>query len=248
MKKSIPMNVLRIAIFCSVLFPISLGGLCLGQQSGKHLFILSGQSNMQGHRPKEAFIPAVNKTFGEQNVIVIQDAQGGQPIHRWYKEWKSPEGSPPKQIGDLYDRLMTKVQPAIKDQKIASVTFLWMQGENDARRQWGEVYADSLVGLHKQLSQDLKRDDVNFVIGRLSDCGNDNKRFKHWTMIREAQVATANGNEQFAWVDTDDLNDGTNRSGKKIQNDLHYSAEGYKTLGKRFAKKSIDLIQKRQTK
>ncbi len=203
---------------------------------------------MQGHRPKEAFIPAVNKTFGEENVIVIQDAQGGQPIHRWYKEWKSPEGSPPKQIGDLYDRLMTKVQPAIKDQKIASVTFLWMQGENDARRQWGEVYGDSLVGLHKQLSQDLKRDDVNFVIGRLSDCGNDNKRFKHWTMIREAQVATADGSEQFAWVDTDDLNDGTNRSGKKIQNDLHYSAEGYKTLGKRFAKKSIDLIQKRQTK
>ena len=240
------MNLLKTATCFSLVWV--MGGICLGQSPGKHLFILSGQSNMKGHRPDEAFTPAVSKALGKENVIVIQDAQGGQPIHRWYKQWKSPQGDQPKQIGDLYDRLMSKVKPAIKDQPLESVTFLWMQGENDARQQWGAVYGDSLVGLHRQLSQDLKRDDVNFVIGRLSDCGNDNKRFKHWTMIREAQVATADGNEQFAWVDTDDLNDGTNRSGKAIKNDLHYSAEGYKTLGKRFAEKSLGLIKQQQAK
>ena len=34
-------------------------------ETGKHLFILSGQSNMQGHRPEEAFVPAIKVAFGE---------------------------------------------------------------------------------------------------------------------------------------------------------------------------------------
>ena len=33
-------------------------------EDGKHLFILSGQSNMQGHRPDEAFTPAVKAALG----------------------------------------------------------------------------------------------------------------------------------------------------------------------------------------
>jgi len=45
-------------------------------------------------------------------------------------------------------------------------------------------------------------------------------------------------------VDTDDLNDGkkTNK-GEEIKNDLHYSADGYKILGQRFAGKAIALIE-----
>ena len=48
---------------------------------------------------------------------------------------------------------------------------------------------------------------------------------------------------QVPWVNTDDLNDGKNRKGKPIKNDLHYSGEGYKTLGERFAKSALELIQ-----
>ena len=42
-------------------------------QEAKHLFILSGQSNMQGHRPDEAFTPAVQEALGTELVIVIQE-------------------------------------------------------------------------------------------------------------------------------------------------------------------------------
>ena len=35
----------------------------LAVAQGKHLFILSGQSNMVGHRPQEAFLPAVEKAL-----------------------------------------------------------------------------------------------------------------------------------------------------------------------------------------
>lgn len=228
-------------MFCGMLV-LASGVMAEGQ--GSHLFILSGQSNMAGHRPDEAFTPAVEAVFGKANVIVVQDAVGGQPIQRWWKEWKSPEGVAPETTGDLYDRLMKKVEAATKGREIASVSFFWMQGERDARQKWGGVYEASLRGLYAQLSKDLGRDDVIFVNGRLSDFDMKNSRYPHWTMIREIQVKVAESDPRFDWVDTDDLNDGLNRKGKNISNDLHYSADGYKTLGKRFADKAIVLIQK----
>ena len=89
-----------------------------------------------------------------------------------------------------------------------------MQGERDAKMRWGKVYAASLKGLHKQLSKDLGREDVNFVIGRLSDFDMKNSRYPHWTMVREEQVKVAKSSKRFSWVNTDDLNDGLNRRGK----------------------------------
>ena len=223
--------------------------LCIVAQAehhAKHLFILSGQSNMQGHRPEEAFTPTVEKALGKDKVIVVQDALGGQPIHRWWKQWKTPEGKKPAQSGDLYDRLMSKVNPAIKGKKLASVSFVWMQGERDAKMGWGDLYEEALVGLHAQLAKDLGRNpkEMTFVIGRLSDFDMNNKRYVHWTKVREAQVKVADSSQKFTWVDTDDLNDGKNRRGKDIKDDLHYSAEGYKTLGLRFAEASLKTLGK----
>jgi|GEM_PF-130577 len=214
------------------------------QASGKHFFILSGQSNMAGHRPEEAFTPAVEKALGKENVIVVQDAKGGQPIMQWFKEWKDPQGKKNPGSGKLYDQLMAKVKPAIKGQELQTVTFLWMQGENDARKQLGPVYEGSLMGLYNQLSKDLGRDDIRFVIGRLSDYDMANKKYPHWTMIRDIQVKVAESDPKFDWVNTDDLNEGKNRAGKPIKDDLHYSGEGYKTFGKRMAEKALELIGK----
>jgi len=213
-----------------------------GAEQGKHLFILSGQSNMERLNPDESFRPTIVGKFGTDNVIVIKDSLGGQPIRRWYKNWKPAQGDEPKATGDLYDRLMNKVKAAIKDQNIKTVTFIWMQGERDARESLGDVYAASLAGLLGQLKNDMQRQDINFVIGRISDFDLDNKNYPHWTKVREAQVKFAESNKRYAWIDTDDLNDGVNQEGKEIKNDLHMSVEGYKTLGRRFAEKAIALI------
>ena len=204
-----------------------------------HLFILSGQSNMAGLDPNISYTPTVTKAFADDTVIVVKDAQGGQPIRRWYKKWKPAEGDKPTADGVLYDKLMKKVNAAIADKKPDTVTFVWMQGERDAKEKHGTVYGASMAGLIKQLSDDLKRTDVNFVIGRLSDFDNDNKRYPHWTIVRDAQVKVADDDKKRgAWVDTDDLN------GPK--NGLHYTKDGYKELGKRFANKSIALVKKNQ--
>jgi hypothetical protein len=192
-------------------------------EKGKHLFILSGQSNMVGLNPDLSFTPTVVEKFGEDNVIVVKFAQGGKPIRRWYKKWKPAKGDEPQSTGDLYDRLMSMVNTAIKGKKIETVTFVWMQGERDAKDKHDQVYAKSLNGLVNQLSEDLGRKDVNFVIGRLSDCVMNSS---HWVAIREAQMKVAEGSKRGAWVDTDDLNDGINKKGKKVKNDLHYTVEG----------------------
>ena len=215
---------------------------CSGQESGKHLFILSGQSNMVGMRPAESFAPKVEAALGKDRVIIVKSAYGGQPIRRWYRDWRPATGNEPQAQPDLFDSLMLKVHGAIGDENIASITFVWMQGERDARESLGEVYERSLLGLHEQLCDELSRPDINMVIGRLSDFDMQNERYPHWTMVREAQVSVSDASPRFAWVDTDDLNDGTNRQGKSITNDLHLSAEGYKALGERFALQSLELI------
>ena len=213
--------------------------------NGKHLFILSGQSNMQAHKPEEAFTPAVSKHFGDDKVIVVQDALGGQAIQRWYKNWKSPQGQKPETTGDLYERLMSKVKSAIKGQELTSVTFIWMQGERDAKMLWGEVYEESLRGLISQIKNDLQLKKLNVIIGRLSDFDLKNEKYKHWTMVRTIQVKVAESTKNATWINTDDLNTGTSRRGKKYVDDLHMSVEGYKTMGKRYAAAAIKLIKEK---
>ncbi len=215
---------------------------CISNNTGKHLFILSGQSNMQALEPEESFTPEIEAEFGKENIIIFKDALGGKPIRRWYKNWKPKEGSSPKANPDLYEKLINKVNVAIKDEEIKTVTFIWMQGERDAKEKQGDVYEKSLLGLYNQLSTDINRNDMNFIIGRLSDFDMNNEKYEHWTMVREAQLKVANSNPRFSWINTDDLNDGVNRNGENINNDLHMSAEGYKTLGSRFAKKAIQII------
>ena len=170
-----------------ILIFLTAGLSYVAHAQGKHLFILSGQSNMAGLNPQISFTPAVEDAFGKDNVIVVKDAKGGRPIRMWYKKWQPAEGkSDMAKNGVLYDSLMKKVTAAIKDKKIASVTFVWMQGERDAKEQHAEVYAASFKGVLEQLKADLKLTDINFVIGRLSDFDMDNKRYKHWTKVRIA--------------------------------------------------------------
>ncbi len=231
-------------IIALAFFAIFTSACSTFNEPGKHLFILSGQSNMEGLQPHTSFTPTVKKFLGPDNILIVKDAEGGRPIRRWYKGMKLPIPDEGQLIGDLYDRLMTKVRQVIKPETIRTVTFVWMQGEEDAFEEHGEIYAVNLKGLIDQLRHDLSRQDINVVIGRLSDYdGLSRRRSEHWTMIRNAQVEVATADPHTEWVDTDDLNDGRNWEGHEIENNLHYSVEGYNILGQRFADKAIQLIK-----
>ena len=232
-----PSNIIIICFTTLLIFACS-------KQEGKHLFILSGQSNMANLRPEESFSPEIEAEFGKENVLIVKHALGGAPIRRWYRNWKPIEGNDPVAQPDLYDTLWNKINISIEKEKIATVTFIWMQGERDAREELGEVYEKSLMGLYDQLSSDLKRTDINFIIGRLSDFDMLNENYPHWEMIRDIQVKVGESDVRFGWINTDDLNDGYNREGHKIEDDLHMSAEGYVEMGERFSDKSIEIIHR----
>ena len=217
-----------------------------------HLFILSGQSNMQGMDPETGFMTEATKLFGDEKVVYIKVAKGGQPICRWLEEWETIateaglDENHRKRIHkggevEFYQPILDQYEEMLKQHpKFASITFCWMQGERDAKMQWASVYEESLMGLYQQMSEDLGRDDIIFVVGRLSDNGIGKEQ---WDQIRVIQVKVADSDDKFAWVDTDDLNDGKNRKGREIKDDLHYSSEGYRIFGERMAAEAIQRIK-----
>jgi hypothetical protein len=213
------------------------------EDKGKHLFILSGQSNMVGLKPEVSFTPAVTKAFGKDNVIVVKDAHGAQSIRSWAKsnhELPPPTtGRVPKVRGALYGLLMEKVKAAIAGQSLKTVTFVWMQGESDLNNTAYDTYLKELLG---QLEADLAFKKINLVIGRISDAGLEGKNRQRSLAIRRIQQEFAEAHPRGAWVDTDDLND--LKDGEKVVHDLHYTKEGYQILGTRFAEKAIALIEK----
>lgn len=228
------------------------GAAVAAEENGKHVFILSGQSNMARLDPAETFSPAVARQFGNGNCIVIKQAAAGKPIRCWYRDWKPGKDWKPEKPDDSiavqedYSRsLIKQYHDAIKGQAVKSVTLIWMQGESDALERHGAVYEQSLKGFVAQMEKDLQRPDLNVVIGRISDYGST-QNMPQWELVRAAQVHFADSAPRCGWVDTDDLNDGIILNGKLIINDLHYSADGYKTLGKRFAEKAVTLIHKRE--
>jgi len=227
-------------VACCLFLVCPARGEVLKEEVSAHLFILSGQSNMARMDPGLSFVPAVEAAFGAGRVIVVHAAWGGQPIRRWYRGWKSSSGETTEPTGDLYDRMMTQVNQAVGERSIETVTFVWMQGERDALRRHGDVYEESLRGLIRQLTGDLGHDDIHLVIGRLSDSAN----YKDWRMVRAAQMEVAGEHPRAVWIDTDDLNSGINEKGAEIHNDLHFSVDGYKILGQRFADAAILLIKK----
>ena len=229
------------SFFIIIISVVTGFGLLKAEVSGKHLFILSGQSNMARFKPALWFTPEIGKELGAENVIVSFHAQGGQPISKWYKEWKSSKGETDPDAGKIYDAMMKATQTKINGEKIQTVTFIWMQGEADSKAQNSDVYLASLNGLKKQLEEDLQRTDINFIIGRLSDSGffrrRDKKRIEnlHWEEIRKAQQSFADASQRAVWIDTDDLN------GEK--NELHLiKPDGYSMLGERYVEAALKLL------
>ena len=142
-----PSSILKtLSLFTSITFLTLLLTASVVKAADKpvHLFILSGQSNMQGMDPETGFMPEAKKLFGDEEIVYIKVAKGGQPICRWLEEWVAiakEKGLDEKHIKRIHkDGKVEFYQPILdqykemleKHPKFASVTFCWMQGERDA--------------------------------------------------------------------------------------------------------------------
>jgi hypothetical protein len=210
-------------------------------QEPAHLFILSGQSNMRKPLP-ETFRGCVQQVFGEDKVLVTTAAWPSQPIKHWVHDWSPPEGvsdPSPERNGALYDKLIANVTRSVKGRPLASVTYIWMQGEADASNGWASVYHDSFLAILEQLERDLDVERVNFVVGRINE---------YWLTKRDGQamrdvlVRLGESHPHGDWIDTDDLNRGVNPWGGYSFEDGHFPPPGYRVMAQRFAKKACRLI------
>ena len=176
-------------------------------------------------------------------------SQGNQHIHRWLEEWdeiaknKGLEENHRKHIlrgrkATFSQSILKKYKELLKEfPKPASVTFCWMQGESDTQGGVSVAYKDSLKLLISNLRRDLKRPDMNVIIGRIADYALDKKECVE---IRRIQIEIANEDPHGAWVDTDDLNN--IEVNAVMTNDIHYDKKGYTVLGQRFARQAHALI------
>lgn len=213
-------------------------------KSGNHLFILSGQSNMTVHLVN-GFSAKAEDVFGKENVTVAMSMKSGRGIRFWCSDYPYPGNRKPSEQelldnGSLYKPLIDAVKVAAGDKTFDTVTFIWMQGESDARKGTSEVYAESFMMLFNRLKSDLKRDDMKFVIGRLSDFDMKNQKSSHWTQMREVQVKLAEDHDEGDWINTDDLID----EDPHAAGDLHYGKVASVKLGERFALKAIEMIER----
>ena len=234
---------------------ISTGSLhAIEKNNGVHLFVLSGQSNMQGMDPETGFMTEAEKLFKDEKVVYIKVAKGAQPICRWLEEWEDiakEKGLDEKHRqrilkGEgvlLYQPILDQYKEMLeKYPKPASVTFCWMQGERDANGGAYPAYKDSLKLLISKLRRDLKRPDMNIVIGRLSDAAPDSPA---WVAMRKIQLEIVDEDPSGAWVDCDDLND--KLVDGVMKSVVHYNRpEGYVVLGQRFAAQGYALIKGRK--
>jgi len=207
----------------------------------RHLFVLSGQSNMQGLKPESSFLPELKKLLPEADIQHVKFARGGQPIRKWVKTWdeiaKKYELKALNDPGAFYDEVLKQARGNIAQGKPKTITFLWMQGERDGKTGLAAAYEESIKTLITNLRKDLDTPEMNFVIGRLCD----HLDHDQWNAVRAAQVKVAEDDPRGAWVDTDDTND-KERNGKSY-NDLHYTKAGYDLFGQRLARQAVRLIK-----
>ena len=226
---------------------VFIAPVCAGEKkTGKHLFILSGQSNMTG-AVKAAFTAHVEEQYGKENSVVVMRMKSGRGIRFWVADYDQPadRGLQEKKMtsnGMEYKPLIEAALAAVKAQSFDTVGFIWMQGESDANNRLSEVYEESFLKLVGQLRKDLKRVDLYYVIGRINDYAKSRPDNVHWKRVRETQIKLGKtpGN---AWIDTDDLNGG---NADNPDGDIHFPREGALRLGRRFADKAIEMINSKK--
>jgi Carbohydrate esterase, sialic acid-specific acetylesterase len=215
-----------------------------------HVIILSGQT-MNGVDPKKGFEAEAKERFADDEVVYFKVAKGGAPIRLWVAEWNdiaTRHGVDVKEVrandttqGTLYyEPILLEYRKLMEGRgEPASVTFCWMQGEQDGKEKLDAPYAETLKQLISNLRRDLKRSDMNVVIGRLNDWGQGNN--ESWHNVRQAHVDIAASDPHAAWVDTDDLND--KEIDGVMQNQYHFTGPGCALLGRRFARQSSLLVK-----
>lgn len=251
----------------AALFALPLwGDDALPEKENFHLYLLVGQSNMAGRgkvakqdlieNPRVLALtkdlkwkPAVDpihfdkpiagvglgKTFGlriaEENpkitVGLIPCAVGGSPIKSW-----EPGGYHPSTKTHPWDDMLPRAREAMKHGTLKGI--LWHQGESDSSEQLAPVYAEKLQELVNRFRKELDAPEVPFICGQMGIFEE-----KPWSESK-IQVDQAHQKLPSVLPRTRFVSaEGLGHKGDQI----HFSAEAYRTLGERFADAYLEMTK-----
>ena len=252
---------LGFVVFAILCFGLGVRGdeVVLPAKGEFHLFLLVGQSNMAGRGVVEEldrvahprvltltqmgkWVPAVDpihfdkvaagvglgKTFGEVvaearpgvTIGLIPCAVGGSPIDTW-----QPGVFDEATRSFPWDDMMRRIQVALPAGTLKGI--LWHQGESDSKPELAVSYEAKLHALIARFRVATGAPEVPFVVGQMG-------RFdsKPWEsereMVDQAHQALPKRVANAAFVSSEGLKD----KGDKI----HFDAESYRELGRRYAK------------
>ena len=231
-----------------------------------HLFLLVGQSNMAGRgkitdedrqpHPRvltltkaDQWAPAIDplhfdkpvagvgigRTFGIEiaevnpNITIglIPCAVGGSPISSW-----EPGGYHSQTKSHPYDNAIKRAKQGLEVGVLKGI--LWHQGESDSHPGTAEAYEQKLHALIVRLRQELNAPEAPFIAGQLGQFAE-----RPWDESRKlVDAAQRNLPEKIsrtAFVSSEGL-------GHK-GDEVHFSAEAYRELGRRYAAAFQKLTQ-----
>lgn len=199
--------------------------------------------------PELTFATRLRELRPDEHIAIIKYAKGGSSLDvRARGQWGTwdPDDSEPSPQGahegvNQYDHALATIEAATRVRDIDNdgepdtlipAGILWMQGETDATQAGPAAdYADNLAQLADLLRAALRRDDLPFVIGRISDradnTGEGTRLWTHMEIVRGAQAALAATDPHTALV--------TSTDNYGYSDPYHYDSEGYIDLGAKFA-------------
>ncbi|MEQ8789761.1 MAG: sialate O-acetylesterase [Pirellulaceae bacterium] len=231
-----------------------------------HLYLLVGQSNMAGrgrmteqdkqpdprilmftkdHKWKPAVDPlhfdkpvagvglgrSFARVIAEQNpdvtIGLIPCAVGGSPIASW-----EPGGYHASTKTHPYDDMLARVKVALPAGTLKGI--LWHQGESDSQPASAKVYEEKLHSMIARMRKELDAPEAPFIVGQMGVFAerpwDDAKK-----MVDAAHQTLPKKVSHTAFVSAEGL-------GHK-GDEVHFSADAYRELGKRYAKAYLELTK-----
>jgi len=162
-----------------------------------------------------------------ERILFVKYAIGGTNLHtQWY-----PGSEPGDAAGPLYDVWQDNLEAAIAEVEGQGRTpvirgMFWMQGEADTVFDFPFTYYGNLSRFIRRVREDAGAPDMPFSIGRVFCPPDSGCIIPNVPVIKACQESVAEHTRHTSWFDTDDL---------PLMDNIHYSAVGQLTLGRRFA-------------
>lgn len=184
--------------------------------------------------PEIGLANALSLHFPKRKFILIKYAIGGASLLDWapdYDQEKAKITGNPANFGAMYQDFQIKIDSLLKNVRHEQVAVLWMQGERDARKpKAGVDYYHNFQKLILAFRQDANDNQLPFLFGEVNPPAH---AYAARDTVREAQIRIANEDPNAFLIETDDL--------EKWEDNLHYSSKGLLELGRRYAKKLIEI-------